>query len=137
MSKFNSMLGDKVYFYFFDLVDGTGSGVRSDMMCEYKELEVVYENEMSVILNTPELSKVSKPEVEGMGTAINRPFVHLRISDSYWGNTVSFLFYSTTKYSPKDLKEILRSEISKKTGGILRLDLSGLDKIVTGEGCEK
>lgn len=132
MDIVNKMLGDTVHSYFFNMVDGTGTGVSAFEYTKYQKLEVVYESSNTIILNTPDLTKIAKGG-ENMGTALNELFVYLRLADSYWGNTIDFMLYSNTLYTNEELKEMLKDEIAKQTKFLGELNLSGLDNLVIGE----
>lgn len=135
MDIVNSLLGNTVHFYFFNLIDGSGKGARAYNHTQYKKLRVVYENDRSIVLDTEDLSKIAKSG-ENMGTTLGRPFVHLKLADNYWGNSIDFMLYSEVLYTPDEIKDIIRTEISKQTKFLDNLDLSAFDGALLESGNE-
>ena len=123
----NPMLGKAIYYYHFSMSDGKGIGARGTPyeMVIFKRQKVVYENDEVVILNTRNLANISKDK--GFGTALDKPFLHLRVGDVMWGNTLEFTLYTDDLLTVEDVKALIKEEVKKRTSLVFSADLSAMD----------
>lgn len=122
----NPMLGKTIYLYYVNMNDGSGSGLNSSEIIIHKKQTVVFENDHTIILNTPSLCGIAKSG-ENKGTVLEKHFLHLRVGDSYWGNTVEFMLYSELLLSAEELKSMIKEAIKNKTKGMVEINIDCID----------
>ena len=126
MDIVKKMLGKTIYYYYFNSLDGSGSGFKKFNHYSFKEHKVVFENSKNIVLDNEDLSTIRRTG-GGYGIHLENPCISLRIADSYWGNTVDFLFYSEKLISTEEIKMMIMDEVARVTNSALSINLDGLD----------
>lgn len=128
MDIVNKMLGKTIYFYYFNTVDGSASTMEAYNLYSFKEHKVVFETEKDVILDDDTLSKISKVDI-GYGITLEKPIIHLRIADNYWGNTIDLLLYSEKLIGTDELKMLIMDKIARVCNSASDINLEGLNDV--------
>ena len=104
-------IGTTVHRFLYDFVDGSGMFKESKTFTK-TSAKVVLNNGKKVVLDDD--SYTSLYIVDGMGLEVGEPCINMRVCDSTYGNSFTFLLYTSEDLTVEDISSIIVEGLMKK-----------------------
>ena len=104
-------IGTTVHRFLYDFVDGSGMFKESKTFTKISA-KVVLNNGKKVVLDDD--SYTSLYIVDGMGLEVGEPCISMRVCDSTYGNSFTFLLYTSEDLTVEDISSIIVEGLQKK-----------------------
>lgn len=110
-------VGDKVYMYMYDSIDGSGLFNESSFYV-HREREVVsVDLGVYTVSDGTAIDKVRLSE-GGYGTVLNKPIINIKVEDADVGNNVTYLLNIDKHLTAEEFKELLRYDVQRKLSAV-------------------
>lgn len=119
----NIKLGDKIYQYLYLFKDGSGKSAR-EVVFTSEVYDVIGVNEQLLVLNDKNFTTVAHGDKWSSFCRVNVCDIYTEDGDDWWGNSLTYKIYSSTKLSAEYIKDEINEFIENKKEFLSSVDLN-------------